>query len=200
MSSIIGYSLGFARDMVPPRMAAYSAALPPIYGKYRGSYLALGGPGRGVERLGGDWGDRAIMLGRFDDYDAVGAFWWSPEYRAAAKLREGAVKVDVCRFSGRPPPGDHEAILVLALLACRAAAPLVLLREFAAAGAGSVLAPVEDGAFEVLEGQLDDVLVAVLSFRDRAALQAAWEAGQSALAAACDAVQAYSVGRMPRNG
>lgn len=200
MNSIIGYSLGFARDMVPPKMAAYSAALPPIYVKYRGSYLALGGPGRGVDRLGGSWGDRAIMLGRFDDYDAVGAFWWSPEYRAAARLREGAVNVDVCRFSGRLPPDDHEAILVLALVGYRAAAPLALLREFAAAGGGSVLAPVEGGAFEVLEGRLDDVLVAVLSFRDNAAVHAAWDAGHAALEAACGGVQAYSVGRMPRGG
>lgn len=200
MDSIIGYSLGFARDMVPPKMAAYSAALPPIYIKYRGSYVALGGPGRGVDRLGGDWGDRAVMLGRFEDYDAVGAFWWSPEYRAAAKLREGAVKVDVCRFSGRLPPDDHEAILVLALVACRAAAPLALLRAFAAAGGGSVLAPVEGGAFEVLEGRLDDVLIAVLSFSDKATAQATWEAGHAALAAACDSVQAYRVGRMPHGG
>lgn len=198
MDSIIGYSLGFARDMVPPKMAAYSAALPPIYVKYRGSYVALGGPGRGVDRLGGDWGDRAIMLGRFDDYDAVGAFWWSPEYRTAAKLREGAVTVDVCRFSGRLPPDDHDAILVLALVACRAAAPLALLGEFAAAGGGSVLAPVEGGAFEVLEGRLDDVLVAVLSFRDQAAARIAWTAGHAALAGSCDAVQAYSVSRIPR--
>lgn len=200
MTAIIGYSLGFARDMVPPKMAAYSAALPPIYVKYRGSYLALGGPGRGVDRLGGDWGDRAIMLGRFDDYDAVGRFWWSPEYREAARLRAGAVNVDVCRFSGRLPPDGHEAILVLALVGCRASDPQALLREFAAAAGGSVLAPIDGGAFEVLEGRLDDVLVAVLSFPDKEAALSAWNAGSAALAADCRSLQGFSVGRMPRSG
>ncbi len=200
MTAIIGYSLGFARDMVPPKMAAYSATLPPIYAKYRGSYLALGGPGRGVDWLGGDWGERAIMLGRFADYDAVGAFWWSPEYRAAAKLREGAVKVDVCRFSGRTPPDEHAAILVLALVGCRAAQVQVLLRDFAAASEGCLLGPLEDSAFEVLEGQLDDVRVAVFSFRDKAAAQAAWAGGGATLASVCRALRAYSVARLARGG
>ncbi len=63
VSDTVGYSLAFARDMVPARMAPYSAALPPIYQKFVGQYLAIGGPGRGVERLAGDWGERSIMLG-----------------------------------------------------------------------------------------------------------------------------------------
>ncbi len=200
MKETVGYSLAFARDMVPAKMAAYSAALPPIYEKYRGSYLALGGPGRGVDHLGGGWGERAIMLGRFDDYSAVGAFWWSPGYRAAARLREGAVTVDVCRFEGRLPADDHAVLLVLALEGCRAPDPLAMLRGFAGTAGGVLLAPLAGGAFEVLEGRLDDVLVAVLSFRDKAASQAAWDAGSATLAAGCRALHGYRIGRIPRPG
>ena len=72
--------LGKAADR--DRMAAYSRALPPVYSKYRGRYLALGGAGRGIDWLAGPVRDRSLVLARFDAFDDVLAFWWSEEYRA----------------------------------------------------------------------------------------------------------------------
>lgn len=67
-----GYSIAFARDMIPAKMSAYSAALPPIYDKHGGGYIAIGGPGRGVDWLARDWTDRLIMIGEFPNAEAVG--------------------------------------------------------------------------------------------------------------------------------
>ena len=105
-----GYSVAFARDMIPEKMKSYSASLPPIYEKYQGKYLAIGGQGRGVDWLAGDWKDRMIMIGEFPTPEAVGAFWWGPEYRESAKLREGAVTVDVGQVPGTDlAPGESRS-------------------------------------------------------------------------------------------
>ncbi|HRX91116.1 MAG TPA: DUF1330 domain-containing protein [Steroidobacteraceae bacterium] len=197
VSDTVGYSLAFARDMVPAKMAAYSAALPPIYQKFVGQYLAIGGPGRGVERLAGDWGDRSVMLGVFPDYAAVGEFWTSPEYRAAAKLRVGAVKVDACRLPGRRAPDEHQAML---LLAVKGADDLPALLESATsvAPAARVLAPLAVGGFEALEGDLHGHEIGLLSFPDLGALQTAWAELRPRLMTDNTSVQAYAVNRAPR--
>ena len=66
---------------------AYSAALPPIYRKYGGEYLALL-PAPLVEVAEGLAENRSIVLARFPSRQAARAFWDSPEYAAAKKLRE----------------------------------------------------------------------------------------------------------------
>ena len=90
--------LGKAADR--DRMAAYSRALPPIYSKYRGRYLALGGAGRGIDWLAGPVRDRSLVLARFDAVDDVLAFWWSEDYRAASRLRERAGQFTVLALPG----------------------------------------------------------------------------------------------------
>jgi uncharacterized protein (DUF1330 family) len=193
----VGYSLAFARNMIPAKMAPYSAALPPIYEKFNGGYVALAGPGRGAEHLAGDWGDRAIMLGRFPSYRAVADFWWSPEYRAAAEHRKGAVTVDVCRFAGWQVPEADEALLVLAFepdAGHRWRATLE--RETSAGTGGCFVAPLERPAFEVLEGDLSNMTIAVLSFPDHAALRAAWAALRPSLHAIAGRLQAYAAPRV----
>jgi uncharacterized protein (DUF1330 family) len=67
---------------------AYSAALPPIYEKYGGRYLAMA-PAPLVEVAEGDAEGRSVVVARFPSKDAAWAFWKSPEYAAAKKLREG---------------------------------------------------------------------------------------------------------------
>lgn len=91
-------------DQTPPRRAgylvvqgtvtdregfkAYSAALPPIYEKYGGRYLAMV-PAPRVEVAEGDAEHRSVVIARFDSKEAAWAFWNSPEYAEAKKLREG---------------------------------------------------------------------------------------------------------------
>jgi uncharacterized protein (DUF1330 family) len=94
-------------------MADYSATLPPIYKAHGGIYLGIGGPGRGVECLGGDWAGRSLVLAKFTDHASVSAFWHSPEYTRAKKLREGAGNFEVFSVPGRAlPPAGTAAYLI----------------------------------------------------------------------------------------
>jgi len=80
---------------------AYSAALPPIYRKYGGEYLALV-PAALVEVAEGEAEDRSIVLARFPSRAAARAFWDSPEYATAKRLREGKGSFYVTILEGLP--------------------------------------------------------------------------------------------------
>lgn len=103
--SVPGYLLVLGHSLDPPKMAIYSAALPPIYKKFGGHYLGIGGPGRGVELLEGAWFDHSAVLARFAAPDDPSKFWYSPEYTEAKKLRVGAGTFNVLTFAGN----EHEA-------------------------------------------------------------------------------------------
>lgn len=83
---------------------AYSAALPPIYRKYGGQYLALV-PAPQVEPVEGPAEHRSIVLARFPSREAALAFWNSPEYAQARKLREGKGTFFVTILDGLPDAG-----------------------------------------------------------------------------------------------
>jgi uncharacterized protein (DUF1330 family) len=83
---------------------AYSAALPPIYRKYGGEYLALV-PAPLVEVAEGPAENRSIVLARFPSRAAARAFWDSPEYAAARRLREGKGTFFVTILDGLPGTG-----------------------------------------------------------------------------------------------
>lgn len=67
---------------------AYNEALPPIYAKYGGRHVALV-PAPLVQVAEGTAEDRSVVISRFPSKEAAWAFWNSPEYAAAKKLREG---------------------------------------------------------------------------------------------------------------
>jgi uncharacterized protein (DUF1330 family) len=81
---------------------AYSAALPPIYRKYGGEYLALV-PAPLLEVLEGTPEMRSIVIARFASKSAAQAFWNSPEYTAARHLRAGKGTFYVTILEGLPP-------------------------------------------------------------------------------------------------
>ena len=83
---------------------AYNAALPPIYRKYGGEYLALV-PAPLVEVAEGPAENRSIVLARFPSRAAARAFWDSPEYTEAKKLREGKGTFFVTILDGLPGAG-----------------------------------------------------------------------------------------------
>ena len=80
---------------------AYSAALPPIYAKYGGHYLAMA-PAPLVEVAEGDAEHRSVVIARFESKEAAWAFWNSPEYQQAKKLREGKGEFYVMVLEGMP--------------------------------------------------------------------------------------------------
>ena len=83
---------------------AYSAALPPIYRKYRGQYIALV-PAPLVEVVEGEPENRSVVIARFPSRADARAFWNSPEYAEAKKLRAGKGTFYVAILDGLPGLG-----------------------------------------------------------------------------------------------
>jgi uncharacterized protein (DUF1330 family) len=83
---------------------AYSAALPPIYRKYRGQYIALV-PAPLVEVVEGEPENRSVVIARFPSREDARAFWNSPEYAEAKKLRAGRGTFYVAILDGLPGAG-----------------------------------------------------------------------------------------------
>lgn len=152
-----GYLLVVGRIGNLAQMGAYSKALPPIYARHGGAYLAIGGPGRGVDWLAGPHRDRSLVLARFEAFASVPEFWWSPEYRAAAKLREGAGAFNVVGVPGRPgthPPASGVCLVVATITRDGAAYDTwraVYATELAAHG-GEPLASAAAADWHALEG------------------------------------------------
>ena len=80
---------------------AYAAALPPIYARYGGHYLAMT-PAPKVEVAEGEAEGRSVVIAKFPSKQAAWAFWNSPEYAEAKKLREGKGKFYVMVLDGLP--------------------------------------------------------------------------------------------------
>lgn len=166
MSQNRGYSIAFARDMIPEKMKPYSSSLPPIYEKYQGKYLAIGGQGRGVDWLCGDWDNRMVMVGEFPSVEAVGAFWWGPEYRSSAELRKGAVTVDVGQVAGTDSPSEAEHTVFLLIVAPT--------EQPVACGSGDTIMSASPSQVTTLEGDLAGLSLTMIGFQSRDDLDAAW--------------------------
>ena len=79
-------------------IAGYGAAAAALIPRFGGEYL-LRGPG--AECLEGGFGEGASMvISKWPDRAAVRAFWNSPEYAEAKKLREGLADVQVLLIDG----------------------------------------------------------------------------------------------------
>ena len=87
------------RDYEREALQAYAAALPPVYEKYGGSYLAIAADYKVLE---GEVGMQSVIVSQWPSLGAAEAFWASPEYAEARKLREGIGQFDVVAFSALP--------------------------------------------------------------------------------------------------
>lgn len=175
-----GYLVVIGKGTDRERMVTYSRALPPVYAKAGGRYLAIGGPGRGVEWLAGPWQDRSLVLARFDGLPQVLAFWWGDDYRQAVRLRERAGQFTVVAVPGMPDDAARDApaaavYLVEATVTRDADAHAAYRRAFEtllAAHGGRVLAPGTAGAYTALEGDPLHDRIALAMLPSRAALDA----------------------------
>lgn len=174
-----GYLLVLGHSLVPEKMARYSQALPPIYEKYGGFYLAIGGPGRGVEHLEGPWFDHSLVLGQFGAPEDVRSFWYSPEYEEAKKLRKDGGEFNVFKIAGsdvEAPTGEPAFLVsVYRVLDADAFAP------FAQAEADKLanrdvpyLFQAKSEEAERLEGDLDHHDFSVAAFPTQAAATNFW--------------------------
>jgi uncharacterized protein (DUF1330 family) len=80
---------------------AYSAALPPIYAKFGGSYIAMV-PASKVEIAEGEPRNESIVIAKFPSKEAAWGFWKSAEYEAAKELRAGKGRFFVTVLEGLP--------------------------------------------------------------------------------------------------
>ena len=65
---------------------AYTRAIIPIVQRFGGSYVVMRGERQDLE---GDWGTTRVVISRWPSMEAARAFWFSPEYQDAIKLRQG---------------------------------------------------------------------------------------------------------------
>jgi len=81
----------------PASLKAYQAATPPIVAKYRGRFIARGGR---VVTLEGPAESRRIVIIEFPELSDAEAFYQSPEYTQARKLREGIAVAEFIAVDG----------------------------------------------------------------------------------------------------
>jgi uncharacterized protein (DUF1330 family) len=65
---------------------AYTQAIIPIVQRFGGTYVVMRGQRQDLE---GDWGTTRVVISRWPSMEAARAFWFSPEYQDAIKLRQG---------------------------------------------------------------------------------------------------------------
>ena len=79
------------------RFLEYAAAARGIAPRFGARYLSTGRP---LEVLEGEGVTRPVVLTEWPSADHIRAFWNAPEYRAAARLREGAAIVSATILDG----------------------------------------------------------------------------------------------------
>jgi uncharacterized protein (DUF1330 family) len=80
---------------------AYAAALPPLYARYGGVYLAVQ---RGPAVLEGVADFESIVISRWPNCAAANAFWGSPAYRALVEMRKDWGRFTVVLTEGLAAP------------------------------------------------------------------------------------------------
>lgn len=109
-----GYLLFLGHTLDMEKMGRYSAAVSAVYKQYGGTYVGIGGPGRGTELLEGAWFDHSIILARFPSSEDVSKFWNSPEYTKVKALREdgGVFQAFSLKGENREPPEGQPTYLI----------------------------------------------------------------------------------------
>jgi len=92
----------------PAFMEGYAANLPPVYDKFGGHYIAIGG-GPGIEVLEGEYSPPSYVISKWPNAQAARDFWASPEYDVLrrARIDNGWGEFDVLLVQGLPEtPAD----------------------------------------------------------------------------------------------
>lgn len=84
----------------PVQLKAYQAATPPIVEKYRGKFIVRGGASVTLE---GPDETRRLVIIEFPALSDAEAFYRSPEYAEARKLREGIGSFEFVAVDGVKP-------------------------------------------------------------------------------------------------
>ena len=81
----------------PEQYEHYKAASPGAVAAGGGRFVVRGGE---LAVLEGDWNPPRLVVLEFENLEAAKAFYESPEYQAAIKLREGAARLNMVAVEG----------------------------------------------------------------------------------------------------
>jgi len=81
----------------PEQYEQYKAASPGAVAAGGGRFVVRGGE---LAVLEGDWSPTRLVILEFEDLEAAKAFYASPEYQAAIKLRDGAARLNMVAVEG----------------------------------------------------------------------------------------------------
>jgi uncharacterized protein (DUF1330 family) len=81
----------------PEQYEQYKAASPGAVAAGGGRFVVRGGE---LAVLEGDWNPPRLVILEFESLEAAKAFYESPAYQAAIKLREGAAKLNMVAVEG----------------------------------------------------------------------------------------------------
>ena len=83
------YMVIYAKITDADQFQLYANVVGPLLAKYHGKLIGRGTPPTSLE---GDWPWMTAGILEFPSAEAIQAFWSSPEYVEAKKLREGAAE------------------------------------------------------------------------------------------------------------
>ena len=86
----------------PARFREYTAVVPALVARFGGRYRVLGGATTRLE--GSGWPECKSVMSEWPSREAALAFWHSPEYQAAARLREGTGRFTIVLLDGIDEP------------------------------------------------------------------------------------------------
>ena len=86
----------------PVLIAEYRALAQDSIALYGGRYLARGGA---IEPVEGGWNPKSIVIVEFPDMERARAWYRSPEYAEALKVRRNALNRRLIFVDGVPPKG-----------------------------------------------------------------------------------------------
>jgi uncharacterized protein (DUF1330 family) len=95
------YTVSITDITDPEQYERYKQLSPATVARYGGRYLTRGGA---QEVLEGDWRPPRVVLIEFPSLEAARAWYASPEYTEARRVREGAGTVDIVAVDGVQAP------------------------------------------------------------------------------------------------
>ncbi|HET6160579.1 MAG TPA: DUF1330 domain-containing protein [Dongiaceae bacterium] len=89
----------------PVLMGQYRLLAQETIAKYGGRYLARGGA---IESIEGGWAPKGLIIVEFPDMERARAWYHSPEYGEALKIRARALNRRLIFVEGLPPQHEGE--------------------------------------------------------------------------------------------
>jgi len=171
------------------RFGGYIGALPPVYAKFGGAYVAVA-PAPTVERLARPGATQSIVISRWPSLARVKEFWNSSDYAQVKTLREGTGSFTVVAFEAQPDavlPISNDATPGILVIQGDPAA--LDLQALLAQGPAVELVRANAAQVSVLEGKWSPAAVSLSLWTDKAQARSAWTAAPLSTSAQVDLIE-----------